>query len=92
MAKKKKKTILFCQSPLGHLLPHSSAIFTSVVSLTSLAVAVSVSTLVELSPIGIVPEVPLLQVNLRNEKQKNHRKFTHAIKNVNYISRNFEQL
>ena len=79
MARKKKKTILFCQSPLGHLLPHSSAIFTSVVSLTSLAVAVSVSTLVELSPIGIVPEVPLLQVNLRDEKQKKTSENLHTL-------------
>ena len=50
------------QSPLHHLLPYSSTLFQTVLTVSSLIVAVSVSVLVKLTPIGLVPEVPLLQV------------------------------
>jgi len=49
------------QSPLHHLLPYSCTIFQAVLTSSSLVVAISVSVLVKLTPIGLVPEVPLLQ-------------------------------
>ena len=51
------------QSPLHHLLPYSCTIFQAVLTASSLVVALSVSVLVKLTPIGLVPEVPLLQVS-----------------------------
>ena len=50
------------QSPLYQLLYYSSVVLQVIVTISSVIVALSMALLAKLSPIGLVPEVPLLQV------------------------------